>query len=158
MNTYNTRNTFPDIPTKKLKVLYNHNRTNRFLAGLWIFGAALMLVLPFVPLESAGPAAAGLTEMAFIYPFAALNLISGILILRGNRAGRILGIIVCALMLPLLPIGTAIGILGIISFAQSKLLFGADRLDPDELIVEFKQRKKHGAEDLPLKLSPQRTS
>ncbi len=56
--------------------------------------------------------------------------------------GRIVGFIFCAYLLILFPIGTLIGIFGIVALVGSEPLFGKDGWRAQELKKEYKQRKK----------------
>ncbi|MEO6053342.1 MAG: hypothetical protein ABIP97_04950 [Chthoniobacterales bacterium] len=144
MDTTTTRNTFPDIETKKLKKLYNDSRSIRTLTFLWFLGAVVIEIgvscMAFLP----GNLSIG-GRIAWFVPvtlYAAFVFITAFGCLKRRGWGRICGIIVCVIALTGFPLGTLIGILGIVALSRSPQLFGPDRLDPDELIVEYKYRKK----------------
>ena len=56
--------------------------------------------------------------------------------------GRIVGIIACALMLINIPIGTIIGIAGLVALFQAPELFGNNRFLHKDLKKEYKKRKR----------------
>jgi len=56
--------------------------------------------------------------------------------------GRVMGIIACAFMLLRIPIGTIIGIMGLVAFIKAKELFGPDRITHAEVKRAFKQAKR----------------
>ena len=56
--------------------------------------------------------------------------------------GRWLGMVLCVLSLFSFPLGTLIGIIGIIAYAQGGRLFGPERLMHKDLAAVYKQRKK----------------
>jgi len=142
-DNHTTRNTFPDIQTKKLKQLYNDSRSIKTLRALWIVGIiAFLAIIGFVLFSPNRIPADQIPSLAIILPFIALNLATVIGCFRWATWGRILGIISCALALFGFPIGTLIGILGLVAFIRSPELFGPKRLDPAELLIEYKSRKK----------------
>jgi hypothetical protein len=139
---YNIRNTFPDIETKKLKQLYNASRSIKALCAIWILGLVFQIVILLY-----ASFAQGLTPekrihaFMFFVPIIVLNLATIIGCFQWASWGRILGAITCILILFGFPLGTILGILGLIAFIRSPELFGRNRLDPDQLIVEYKMRK-----------------
>jgi len=58
---------------------------------------------------------------------------------------RICGIIICCLLLLNIPIGTLIGIFGLIAFIRGKKLFGPGRLDPKTIKAELRYRENRVA-------------
>jgi len=58
--------------------------------------------------------------------------------------GRIPGVVCCILALFLVPIGTAIGVLGLIAYGRGRDLFGPNRYLHGMLDAEWKYRRRHG--------------
>lgn len=58
--------------------------------------------------------------------------------------GKVLGIIACIFMLISIPIGTIIGVVGLVAIFGSPQLFGKNRYTHKELKAEFKLRKANG--------------
>lgn len=133
------------MSTKELKKLFNHSNTIRVLIFLWCLGLAfLVFAVPVMFLA----AASGDKEAVVSLVMGILFLVFGALQAAGvygcwNRLawGRTLGIVLCALSLPSFPIGTIIGILGIIAFSGGGRLFGPDRLTHERLKAEVAYRK-----------------
>lgn len=112
--------------------LYNHSRSIAALVFLWCLGLVLIVAI-FIPnvLESTRQAG-GNTEARTI--FMAVFGIMGLLMLAGivgcwmrTDWGRIVGFILCSLMLLNFWIGTLIGIFGLIALANGRKLFGPKR-------------------------------
>ena len=130
------------IDFKRLKRLYNASHTIRalgFLYGLGVFGIVAGAILALGPYSASG----------FGRGLAALMIVSGVLSLFGAvssftrpRWGRWVGIVLCIVSLLSIPIGTIIGILGLVAYAQGGRLFGADRLKHKDVVDVYKQRKR----------------
>ncbi|MCZ6796091.1 MAG: hypothetical protein O7J95_20980 [Planctomycetota bacterium] len=90
-------------------------------------------------------------ELGFTVPLLVVLLVLGafqlttaIACFRRASWGRISGMIVCSLMLLNIPVGTLIGVLGLVALAQGARLFGPGRYRPSDLRKELKYRKQHG--------------
>lgn len=59
------------------------------------------------------------------------------------NGGRTNGILACGFMLLGFPLGTILGLLGIIAFVGGKPLFGANKIQHKDLEKEYKFRKKN---------------
>jgi hypothetical protein len=134
------------MSTKDLKKLFNHSHTIRALIFLWCLGLTLLtLFIPFMLFDSSKGSnnTDGSLMLLVLVPLFFLQV--GAVYGCWNRLpwGRTVGIIICVLSLPSVPIGTAIGILGIIAFAKAKRLFGPDRLTHTQLKAEVAYRKAH---------------
>jgi len=57
--------------------------------------------------------------------------------------GRILGVLFCILSLFAIPIGTIVGVLGLIAYGRGSSLFGENRYESKILEDELKYRKKY---------------
>lgn len=133
------------MSTKDLKKLFSHSNTIRVLIFLWCLGLAfLALAVPVMFIA----AASGDKEAVVSLIMGVLFLIFGALQAAGvygcwNRLpwGRTVGIVLCVLSLPSFPLGTIIGILGIIAFSGGSRLFGPDRLTHERLKAEVAYRK-----------------
>lgn len=143
---YAVRNTFPSIETPRLKQLYNAHRSIQTLCVLWILGLIFLFIMLMVSLFSPeSTMEARLGWSAILIPLIGFYLATVIGCYQRKKWARICGIIACVFALPGFPIGSLLGIIGLFAFGRSPELFGLDRLDPDELIVEYKKRKqKHG--------------
>ena len=133
------RNNFDQLDTKALKKLRNHSHTIRALGSV-----NLLALLVYTGLLLA-------SRPGFIHLFYLAIWITGLVLSAASihafwwrpKGGRIIGLISCVHMLLAFPIGTIIGILGIIALVQSRTLFGADKLSHRELDAEWKYRKKN---------------
>ena len=133
------------MSTKEVKKLFSHSNTIRTLIFLWCLGLAIMAVaIPFLLFAGAsgGKDAGGVLVMGVI--FLLFGGVQGACVYGcWNRLpwGRTFGIVVAALSLPCVPIGTIIGILGILAFSNGKRLFGEGRLTHVQLKAEVAYRK-----------------
>jgi hypothetical protein len=130
---------YKDLDTKTLKRLRNHSHTVRTIGAL---GALGILVGPaivfFSPSES---------SFAVVTGVGIGILVLGGLVVYGcwwrPSWGRIPGTLYCILSLVGFPIGTAIGVFGLIAFGSGAALFGPARYRHSILESEWKYRKKH---------------
>lgn len=131
------------LDDKTLKKHYNNSRTTSALAFLFGLGAlGCISILGFgTRLIQEEDGSAGVLSVILAVA-AALNIATVIGLMKRTAWGRVLGIIACVPAMLNFPIGTGIGLLGIIALAGSPQLFGPDRLDPKELAAEIKARKR----------------
>lgn len=133
------------LSTKELKKIFNHSNTIRALIFLWCLGLVFMvLAVVFLLIGGAmgGKDTDGAMVMGVVFLlFAALQ--GACVYGCWNRLpwGRTFGMVVCALSLPSIPIGTIIGILGLIAFSGGARLFGPKRLTHQQLKAEVAYRK-----------------
>jgi len=130
------------IEFKRLKRLYNASHTIRalgFLYALGIFGLVSAIALSSGTYARSGYAA-GLAAMLFL--FGGLSLLGVVSSFTRPRWGRWLGVVLCVLTLLSIPVGTVIGIFGLIAYAQGGRLFGAGRLKHKDVVDVYKQRKR----------------
>lgn len=133
------------LSTKELKKLFNHSHTIRALIFLWCLGVALMAIAaPFLLIAGAG----GGREAGEALFYGIICLVGGAFQAAGIYGcwhrlpwGRTVGMVICVLNLPSIPIGTIIGILGLLAFSGGKRLFGPDRLTHEQLKAEVAYRK-----------------
>jgi len=133
------RQAFPELSTKELKKLRNDSSSIRALSVLWILGAVILLV-------AAGVADAdevGIPPVVFAI-LGVLQLATAIACWTWSTAGRWMGLLVCLLMVPGVPIGTLIGLLGLVAFARSGSLFGSQRISVLDVKAEFWRRRREG--------------
>jgi hypothetical protein len=138
------RERFPDLSTRELKKLFNHHSSITALSCLWSLGAAAAVL--FVPTLLFGLAREGgeaeFLIAAVLFLIAVFQLITVIGCYRRDSWARTCGIVVCSVMLINVPIGTLLGILGLVAFIRGERLFGPDRYVGRELKAELKRRKK----------------
>ena len=140
------RNTFPEIDDKKLKSLYSDHRSINAISALWILGSIIFLLVGMMVAISRRPEvdpAINYIEGSAFIGFGLLYFAFIIAIYRRVKWARIAGIVWCIICLFGFPLGTILGILGLMAFIRSPELFGKDRLDPDEIKVEYNYRKKN---------------
>lgn len=131
------------LDDKTLKKHYNNSRSISALTFLFGLGALGCIVLVVSGSRMVQNENGSLGPLYGIFAGAAvLNLVTMIGLIRRAPWGRVLGIICCVPTLINFPIGTAIGVLGIVALAGSPQLFGPDRLNPKELAAEIKARKR----------------
>lgn len=149
------KNDFSRFDTKRLKALYNASRTVRTLCVLWALG---VILLPFVIVvamgDKEGDPQGRMMGIALVVGLIALKAGAFVGCLKQTEWGRALGIVDCILFLLGFPVGTLIGIIGLVALIPNKELFGPDALDFKALKAEYKLRKqlaKSGAVPPPLR-------
>ena len=125
--------------TKQLRALYYYSVAIQQLSLLWLFSACCVgtLLLPLsislVPVQSAPSEAA-------MAAFISLGLVG----LGGFiRAGwcRLLGLFLSVLLLAAFPVGTVLGLIGIVCYARGRRLFGRNRVSHALLKREYEHRQ-----------------
>jgi hypothetical protein len=130
---------FGELSDKELKKLYCRSCNVSAIAALLLLGLITML---------------GVTMMAEVRDMlgyvmmglSGLYVVAFIGIVLRTSWGRILGVIVSALSLLSLPIGTIVGAFGLFAFLGAPQLFGKNRIRHKNLKAEFKFRKKAAKE------------
>jgi len=113
--------------------LYNHSRSVGALVFLWCLGLVVMVAV-FIPnvmasAKQAGGNTEGVNILIGVSGVMSLLMLAGIVgCWMRTTWGRIIGFILCALMLLNFWLGTLIGIFGLIALTNGKRLFGPDRL------------------------------
>ncbi|MBK1881640.1 hypothetical protein JIN85_04400 [Luteolibacter pohnpeiensis] len=130
---------FADLDDKALKKLYHRSSNVNFIAGL-IMLAIVFLVAIIPTLSNSGGYEWWMTAIFCVV--LVLYVVTAVGLVKRTNWGRTLGIIVSALSLINIPIGTIIGIAGLAAFISSPNLFGAGRVTHRELKAEFKERKR----------------
>jgi hypothetical protein len=136
------------------------------------FGPQQLWEMPFKDLKKLYLASVNIRALGILYGLGAFGLLAGpILLTRGADQwlgyvliasgvvsvagcvssytrpgwGRPVGILLCVLGLLNFPLGTLIGILGLVAYANGRKLFGADRLPHKDVAAVYKVRKKEKA-------------
>ena len=128
---------------KRLKRLYNASHTIRALGGLYGLGVVIF-VGGALALANSRYAVSGENRALMVVMFVsgALSLLGAVVCFVRQRWARWVGMGLCVLSLASVPIGTIIGIFGIIAYAQGGRLFGRDRLTHKDVVDVYKQRKR----------------
>jgi hypothetical protein len=134
-----------DMTFKQVRKLYLASVNVRALGVIYALGALGLIsasTFMFADVDPNVRAAipAGLT--AFYVGIGIVFVAGTVTSYMRPRWGRWLGIVLCVLMLFNIPLGTAIGIIGLIAYAQGGKLFGRDRLLHTDVAAVYKQRKK----------------
>lgn len=138
-----------DLNTKEVKKLYNNSRSIGALVFLWCLGAILMSFAAFGMIMGGRSTSAGQddTPVAFLIVvfvgIVAINLAGVVGCWTRQGWGRVVGFILCALMLLNIPLGTIIGLFGLIALSGGARLFGPNRLTHQQLKAEVAFRKKN---------------
>ena len=122
------------LPTKAVKSLYRRARSLRTLC----FFCLLVIAMCVVSIFAAQPGSAA-QIIGTIFALLAAATFFGMW--RFQHWGRILGIALCVLLLPIFPWGTIFGILGLAALIGSKPLFGEGRFSQEQLRQEVEHRK-----------------
>jgi len=128
---------------KRLKRLYNASQSIRTLAAVYALGLVLFLGGALSLANSRYTISAenrALVSLMFV--FAALSLLGVVTTLLRQRWARWLGIGLCVLGFAVVPIGTLVGLLGIVAYARGGRLFGRDRLRHKDVVEIYEQRKR----------------
>lgn len=122
----------------EVKKLRNASRSLRFLGALWVIGAVLVSVILVTGLINGFGMGLDLIFEA-ILGFALMLVVLSIYGVWARPAwGRIPGRIACVINLIQFPLGTAIGILGLIAFHQGARLFGPNKLTHRDLEARYR--------------------
>ena len=122
---------FGHLDFQGVRRLRNHSHSIRAI-GLVAFLGVLVAVLMVINRRG--------SELAVV-----IGILSGFGVVSSwwrPAWGQIGGIVFCALLLLGFPVGTGIGILGIIAFAQSEAVFGPDRLRHRAIEQEWRERRR----------------
>lgn len=132
---------------KEVRRLYMASINIRALGFLYILPVVGIIALMSAMMMTGGPTAADAESLGGWV--AALLGIGVVLYAAAAYAcfarpawGRWLGIVLCAVGLLNFPMGTLIGIIGLIAYAQGGKLFGAARIAHKDVVLVYKQRKK----------------
>jgi len=128
------------IDSHELKKLYRRSSIIFALNVLWIIGTALSFLLLPAWMEQADELAPVLGGIVVLGALLAIAASVGGFMRTGW--GRVPGIIHCALILINIPVGTVIGILGLVAYSKGGLLFGPGAPSHAQVKQEFKRRKR----------------
>lgn len=131
------RRAFPDYATKQLRRLYNHSHSVRALAVLWLLVALALVAAAFTNLGDPG-------SFLLLAALGGFYLSGAVGTLQRKAWARFLGILLCVVMMIGFPLGTIIGLLGIVAFAAGGPLFGLKPMSHRALKEEISYRKAHG--------------
>ena len=137
----------PDLPDglagmtpKEVQKLYYRSSNISAIAGVFVIGMlgiSGMLFFASTSMENPGVKLVLLASLVF-YGFAVAGLA------MRTDWGRVLGIIACIISLISVPLGTIVGIVGLVAFFKAKILFGPDRVTHKvvkEAYMELKRAK-----------------
>ena len=134
-----------ELPAKRVRTLYHASSSIRALGVLYGLGvlsnfatAALFLAAP------AEKVAESMTKGVLVTVLLALGFLAlAACISSFTRPawGRWVGVVIAIVALLGFPLGTLIGILALVYYAQAKPLFGPGRFTHKEVVEVFKQRK-----------------
>jgi hypothetical protein len=129
---------------KEVRKLYLASVNIRALGFLYVLGAVGIIaasgVMSLAASGASTPPPAAFT--ALFIGLGALYIAACYTCFARPTWGRWLGIVLCVISLLSFPIGTIIGIMGLIAYAQGGRLFGADRISHKDVALVYKQRKK----------------
>ena len=135
-----------DLSWKDIRKLYLASVNIRALGVLYGLGASGVIVIGAVALATpaATTARAGIESlpMALLGAIGVVELAGAVTSFTRPVWGRWLGVVLCVLSLLSFPLGTAIGIIGLMAYAQGGKLFGPERFMHKDVAEVYKQRKK----------------
>ena len=133
-----------EMPFKELRKIYHASHTIRALGALYalvaIGGAAIVMMFGFA--VQAGASRRG--DLGPLMIFFALVLASAAACVTSytrQEWGRLLGGFLCILMIFLIPVGTVIGVLGLVAYFQAGKVFGPGRFLHKDVVTVYRQRK-----------------
>jgi hypothetical protein len=133
------------IELKQLKRLYNASHSIRALGVLYGLGAFALVAAVILAIGPSAARESTIVLAVILFVSGGLSVAGAITSFTRPRWGRWLGIVLCVIGLLNIPIGTIIGIFGLIAYAQGGRLFGPDRLMHKDVVDVYKQRKKEKA-------------
>lgn len=134
---------YHELDDKALKKLYYRSANVSCIAALMLLGSVFSASIALGTWYYEEPVDFSQEIGRIIFLVMAVFQFSGFIGL-GTRSpwGRILGFICCVLMLINIPIGTLVGIAGLVALSKAPELFGQGRVTHKELKAEFKERKR----------------
>ncbi|MBW2005306.1 MAG: hypothetical protein JRI72_12015 [Deltaproteobacteria bacterium] len=126
---------------EEVKKLYNKSRNVSAIGGICVFLAVIYLLGFLLFFPSSESSQDELFVMVIFFGVMVFFIISAIGIFKRTNWGRTLGIIFCVLLLLAIPIGTIIGVVGIMAFSSAPELFGGNNLTHNEIEIEFNKLK-----------------
>jgi len=123
-----------------VKRLRNASHSIRSLGALWMIGV-LVCLFAVVAGVSRNSKPFGAFEAGIFTVFAALGSVAIYGAWARPAWGRGVGMVLCILNLASLPIGTIIGILGLIAYSRGKPLFGPGRWTHREVEARYRELK-----------------
>ena len=126
---------------KRLKRLYNASRTVHALGVLYALGAVGLIAALLFAASGSAKAAPAPGSLVIMLVIGLVYLAATVASFTRPRWGRWLGILICTIGLIGFPIGTIIGLFGLVAYVQGGRLFGSDRLTHNDVAAIYKQRK-----------------
>jgi hypothetical protein len=134
-----------EMPFKEVRKLYLASLNIRALGILYFIaalgGIALTVTSGLALFAGGGGSRPAVVPSLLMLSFTGVTVAAWITSYTRPRWGRVVGVIICAISLINIPIGTVIGILGLASYAQGGKLFGPGRLLHKDLSAVYRQRK-----------------
>lgn len=127
---------FEEYDDSELNRLYRKSRDIGSIGALCIFSSFVVFAL-FLNITPYGMSAMYYVLIAI----AVLQLVVAFGLFTRPGWGRAAGLLVCAISLINIPVGTIFGIVGILAMYPNKNLFGENRISHGELKAEYKARK-----------------
>jgi len=148
------RHAFVEMDTKELKKLRDASLCIRVLGLLWvavaIFSFLIVAGMASMAMDRTTAIMAPQTMdrlapivISFCLVTGVLTGIASVCALLRPVWGRPVGMVICCLSLIHFPIGTLIGIIGLIAFSRGVKLFGPNRWLHSAIIAEWQQRKRN---------------
>ncbi|MEE9393000.1 MAG: hypothetical protein V3W41_10885 [Planctomycetota bacterium] len=132
---------------KKVKQLWQDSRNINGLGVLWSFTSLVLVglvVLMNIGISGASEALPleGLLGGAVLGALGFLHVYGAYVAFARPASGQTGVIVLSTISLASFPVGTAVGVIGLIASTRSKELFGIERFRSFEINKEWKQRKK----------------
>ena len=129
------------VQFKRLARLYSATQTIRALGFLYALVTFFLALGVMAALRPDGGSTPGAT-IAILILSSALSLAGTVGSFARPLWGRWAGIALCVVGLAGFPVGTLVGLFGIVAYAQGARLFGPDRLKHEDVIDVYKRRKR----------------
>lgn len=130
------------LDPQKLKQLYNDSRSIYTLCLLWGLAAFIFLMAAGLGMASGrDPLMDRLLVGSFLLALATLYIVTIVGCSLRVVWGRWCAFVLCILMLFGFPLGTIIGIMGLLALKRSPELFGENRYSRQQLADEYKRQK-----------------
>jgi hypothetical protein len=134
-----------ELSWKDIRKLYLASVNIRALGVLYAIGAVGVLAIVGLTLSNPAASARGGVEslpLALLGAIGVVEIAGAVTSFTRPVWGRWLGVALCILSLLSFPLGTLIGIIGLVAYAQGGKLFGAERFMHKDVAAVYKQRKK----------------
>lgn len=136
---------FTELSFKELKTIRDHSNVVTVLGVIWSISSTCWFLGAIYTFWEDAPRA--LLFSGLYFGVAAIMAVSAYGSFQRPKWARVVCMIPCVFALIGFPLGTILGIIGLIALRKGDVLFGETRYQPKDLTKEFQYRKEYGILD-----------